>query len=57
MSKYLPEAWCHGPCECLDCGNKWVGVWPLGADDLECPNCFSNDTVREEPLPADPRHE
>lgn len=38
--------WCCGPVECLECGAKWIGVWPLGADNLECA-CGSTDTVRE----------
>ena len=40
--------WCHGMCECLACGYKWMGVWPVGADDLICKSCGSTDTVREE---------
>lgn len=39
--------WLSGPCECLDCGYEWVGVWPLGADGLERPKCASLDTVRD----------
>lgn len=46
MDNVLP--WLHGLCECLACGDSWVGVWPLGADDLVCPRCNSKDTVREE---------
>ena len=39
--------WCCGPCECLQCGAEWRGVWPLGCCDLECPECGSTDTVRD----------
>jgi len=44
----VDAGWRTGPCECLACGWCWVGVWPLGADPLECKQCGSNDTVREE---------
>ena len=25
--------------KCLDCGFEWVAIAPIGAKDLECPNC------------------
>ncbi len=37
----------HGHAECLNCDHKWIAVWPLGADALECPQCGSADTDRE----------
>lgn len=37
---------CAGKAECLDCKRAWVAVWPLGADNLECPNCHSTNTGR-----------
>lgn len=43
----MDDLWCHGIVECLTCGHKWIGVWPLGADELECPKCEGTDTVRE----------
>ena len=43
----MDDQWCHGKAECLQCGHEWVAVWPLGADELECPACGSADTVRE----------
>lgn len=43
-----PDLWCSGTAECLDCGREWVAVWPLAADDLECPDCGSQNTVRED---------
>ena len=43
-----PALWCTEPSECLDCGHKWVAVYPLGAAILECPKCNSTDTVRGE---------
>jgi len=43
----LDAPWCNGPCECLQCGKEWMGVWPLACDDLECPECGSRDTVRD----------
>lgn len=46
--------WCTGNAECLTCGHEWLAVWPLGANDLECPNCGESDTVRES-LPAPPK--
>lgn len=45
--------WCTGKAECLACEHEWIAVWPLGANDLECPNCGGRDTVRES-LPAPP---
>lgn len=36
-----PEV-CHlsGPCRCLVCGHKWMGVAPVGTvSRLECPSC------------------
>lgn len=43
----VPEHYCVGKAECIKCGRKWVAVWPLGADALECPSCGSTDTDRE----------
>jgi hypothetical protein len=42
----LPHA--HGPAACDDCGHRWVAVWPLGAEALECPKCHSTNTDREQ---------
>ncbi len=28
-----------GECKCLSCGNKWVGVTPIGVIWMECPSC------------------
>lgn len=44
-----PEEQPHlvGTAECFDCEHSWLTVWPLGADNLECPNCHSRDTERE----------
>lgn len=41
--------WCQGTAECWACGKKWRAVWPMGADNLECPACWSTDTDRELP--------
>lgn len=41
------EMWCSGPCECISCGHEWGGAWPLDCADLECPECGSEDTVRD----------
>lgn len=43
------ELWVHGIVECLnlECLHRCVAVWPLGADNLECPHCHGTDTVRE----------
>lgn len=27
------------PVECPLCTHKWVAVWPIGTEKLECPNC------------------
>jgi len=35
--------------ECLDCLHVWEAVHPLAADDLECPNCYSKNTIRVDP--------
>jgi Zn finger protein HypA/HybF involved in hydrogenase expression len=37
----------HGPAQCDDCGHKWVAVWPLGAEALECPKCHGTNTDRD----------
>jgi Zn finger protein HypA/HybF involved in hydrogenase expression len=42
----IDELWLGIPAECLDCGKEWVAVFPLGAGDLECPQCGSDNTVR-----------
>lgn len=42
------EVYTHGTASCNQCEHQWVAVWPLGADDLECPRCESTDTEREE---------
>lgn len=39
--------WAHGNATCNNCGYKWIAVWPLGAEDLECLQCGSLDTERE----------
>lgn len=44
----MNEQWCHGLAQCLQCGHEWVAVWPLAAEPLECPQCGSSDTVREQ---------
>lgn len=28
-----------GECVCLGCRHEWVGVWPVGTTELECPEC------------------
>lgn len=38
------DLWMSGRMECLACAAVWIGVWPLGCDDLECPNCRGTDT-------------
>lgn len=43
--------WAHGACECNECGHRWIGVWALGAEDLECPKCHSTDTERQQEQP------
>ena len=40
------EGWCHGRADCEQCGHEWVGVWPLDADNLQCPSCGSTETNR-----------
>lgn len=42
----LPEWWCAGRAECLQCNNEWTAVWELGCEPLECPECKSKDTDR-----------
>ena len=50
----IDELWCYCPSECLDCGKQWVAVFPLAAADLECPWCYSDNTVRgHEPIEED----
>ena len=38
----------YGPAICEDCGHRWMAVWPLAADALECPKCHSKNTDREQ---------
>lgn len=38
---------CAGQAQCNQCRNVWVAVWPLAADNLECPDCHSTDTDRD----------
>lgn len=47
MSPEDIQQWAHGAVSCNDCGHRWIGVWKLGADALECPNCHSTDTERD----------
>ncbi len=42
----IDELWAAMPSECMDCGHKWVAVFPLAAADLECPECGSDNTFR-----------
>ena len=44
----MTEMWCAGKAECHQCGHEWVAVWPLAAEQLECPHCGSTDTDREQ---------
>lgn len=41
----LPHA--AGSASCNQCGHLWTAVWPLGAENLQCPRCDSTDTERE----------
>jgi len=43
----MTDIWKCGPANCNQCGREWIGVWPLGADALECPSCHGNDTDRD----------
>jgi hypothetical protein len=38
--------WMAGLAECHQCDNHWAAVWPLFADELECPRCGCTDTER-----------
>lgn len=42
----LTEPYAVGEAECNDCRKKWTAVWPLDADDLECPQCGGFNTER-----------
>lgn len=33
---------CQGPAFCMGCNHEWIGVWPAGKVDLECPNCHAH---------------
>lgn len=46
MSSPIPEQFCAGAAECLDCAHTWAAVWPLGCANLACPSCSSTDTLR-----------
>jgi predicted RNA-binding Zn-ribbon protein involved in translation (DUF1610 family) len=47
------DVWVTSHAECLTCGHIWIAVHPLNADDLECPQCGSTDTVRENTVEID----
>ena len=36
-----PEKHGAGEAFCLRCKHEWVGVAPIGADQLECPSCLT----------------
>ena len=40
------EPWMASEAQCLTCAHEWVAVHPMGCAALECPKCFSTDTVR-----------
>jgi hypothetical protein len=40
------ENWDAAPVECPICTHEWVAVYPLGTDELECPNC----SISSEPI-------
>lgn len=42
------EVWAYSNATCNNCCHRWVAVWPLGTEDLECPRCGSTDTERED---------
>ena len=44
----MSEQWCVSQAECFSCGKEWTAVHPLGADNLECPECGNDDTARFE---------
>lgn len=27
------------PVECPLCTHRWVGIWPVGMDEIDCPHC------------------
>lgn len=36
---------CTSSVECVNCGKKWVAVYPLETKQLECPQCGKKDGV------------
>jgi ribosomal protein S27E len=48
------SVWTFSRVECLECGHTWIGVHPLNAPNLECPECGDMDTVRENTVEEDP---
>ena len=35
----------YGEAVCLQCGNEWVSVAPVGVMELECPSCHTMKAV------------
>ena len=45
-----PVAHIAGPCVCLECTYRWVGVAEVGDTILQCPSCKTYKGVREGPV-------
>lgn len=48
---------CDGPylsgtAKCIDCGNEWIAVAPVGTLYLECPHCKTKRGVMNGPCDA-----
>ena len=43
----MDTRWTYSAATCLFCLYQWIAVHPLAVDELYCPKCMSDDTVRE----------
>jgi len=39
VTEFPTERWAQGTAKCLDCGEKWQAVAPIGDFTMECPKC------------------
>ncbi len=40
-AKEARKAHASGHCYCMACSHEWMGVWPVGVTEMECPECKS----------------
>jgi hypothetical protein len=49
MNQEPEQGWNAASVECPICTHKWVAIWPVGTERIECPNCeiMSEPIIRE----------